>query len=338
MTGKRIRKTIRKLAAAVIAVVVLAAGAGAFFWFNRPAPGERIEIAIASGATTTQVAEMLAEKDVIGSTLAFRIAVKVRGMDGKLKAGRYEMARGLGVQGALDVLSRAPIEKGTAVAIPPGFSVRQIAERVGARTQIGRDAFLAAATNGGVRASMQPGNVATLEGFLYPETYFVGEAETAAVAAERMVRLFEARTNDLDWSYPQARKISRYQALIIASLIEREARVPEDRAKVAAVIYNRLAKGMRLQIDITALYGLDEHKVPTRADLRRESPYNTYLIDGLPPTPIASPGIDSIRAALNPADIDAIYYVVIDPSGRHGFTNDPEEFERLKQKRPPEVH
>ena len=97
----------------------------------------------------------------------------------------------------------------------------------------------------------------------------------------------------------------------------------EDRAKVAAVIYNRLAKGMRLQIDITALYGLDEHKVPTRADLRRESPYNTYLIDGLPPTPIANPGLESIQAALHPADIDAIYYVVIDPSGKHGFTDDP---------------
>jgi UPF0755 protein len=153
-----------------------------------------------------------------------------------------------------------------------------------------------------------------------------------------MVAEFEKRTEGLDWSVPERRGLSRYDALIIASLVEREAKVEGDRPKIAAVIYNRLKRGMRLQIDITALYGLDTHKVPTREDLRRESPYNTYLIDGLPPTPIASPGLASIQAVLKPAYTSAIYYVVTDPSGRHSFTDDPAEFERLKQRRPAEVH
>jgi UPF0755 protein len=329
---------IRRLLIAGLAVVVLAGGLSAFGWFYRPSGDGRVEVAVTSGATTNGVAQLLKEKGVISSPLAFRVLAKLRGLDGKIQAGRYVMAKGLGAQGALDVFAHPPIEKGTAVGVPPGFNVRQIAARVGAKTKIGQDAFLTAATNGIVRSSILPSNVKTLEGLLFPETYFVSERETAPELAERMVKLFESRTSKLDWSFPESRKLSRYQALIIASLVEREAKVDEDRSKVAAVIYNRLAKGMRLQIDITALYGLDEHKVPRLADLRRPSPYNTYLIDGLPPTPIASPGMDSLRAALHPANIDALYYVVIDPSGKHGFTADPREFERLKQQRPAEVH
>ncbi len=325
----------RKLLVAALVLVVLAAGVGVAAFVYRPSPGDEIDVAIPRGASTQQVASILAENDVISSTLFFRAVSRIRGMDGRLQAGLYRLNRGMGTQAALDALSRAPIEKGTNVAFPEGFAVRQIGERLAARTHI-KD-FNAVATNGSVRGPGQPAGVNSLEGYLWPETYFIGEREDAAGVARRMVNTFEAATGDLNWSFAEGKGLSRYEALIIASLIEREARVDEDRDKVAAVIYNRLAKGMRLQIDITALYGTD-HKVPTRADLQRESPYNTYLIDGLPPTPIANPGLDSIRAALNPADINAIYYVVIDPSGKHGFTDDPAEFERLKQQRPPEVH
>jgi UPF0755 protein len=329
---------IKRLFVFGVALTVVVAAVGAFAWLHRPAPGARVDITIPSGATTATIAEILRAQDVIGSTLAFRVLAKVRGLDGRIQAGRYEMAREMGVQAALDVLSQRPIEKGTSISIPPGFSLRQIAARLGARTHIGKPAFTTVATSGTVRAGMEPGTIKTLEGFLFPETYFVGERETAEHVAQRMVTEFERRTADLDWSYAESRRLSRYDALIIASLVEREAKLAEDRPKVAAVIYNRLKKHMRLQIDITALYGLDEHKVPTPADLRRPSPYNTYLIEGLPPTPIANPGLDAIRAALHPADIDALYYVVIDPSGKEGFTSDPNEFERLKRKRPAEVH
>ena len=325
----------RKLLIAGLALAVVAAALAGFAFIYRPSPGAEVDVAIPRGASTTQVASLLAEQDVISSTLFFRVMAKARGMDGRLQAGLYRLAEGMGAQAALDALSKAPIEKGTSVPFPEGFALQQIGERLAARTQI-KD-FNAVATNGSVRGPGQPDGVNTLEGFLWPETYFIGERETASGVAQRMVNAFEAATADLDWSVPESKGLSRYDALIIASLIEREARVDEDRDKVSAVIYNRLAKGMRLQIDITALYGTD-HKVPTRADLQRESPYNTYLIDGLPPTPIANPGLDSIRAALAPADINAIFYVVIDPSGRHGFTDDPAEFERLKQQRPPEVH
>lgn len=327
---------LRRLITTAIVVVVLAVGIAGFV-LVRPGSGSR-EVVIPMGATTSEIGRILERERVIGSDSFFGVAAWLRRIEGRIQAGRYELREGMGIMAALNALARGPDEKGTGITVPEGYSLRQIAERVGARTRIGEDAFLNAGEGGSVRSSIQPPDVATLEGFLFPETYFVGNTETAAGLVKRMVQEFDRRTAGLDWSGAEARRLTRYQTLIVASLVEREARVDEDRSKVAAVIYNRLAKGMRLQIDITALYGLDEHKVPTRADLRRPSPYNTYLIDGLPPTPIASPGLDSIDAALHPAPIDALYYVVIDPSGKHGFTSDPQEFERLKQRRPEEVH
>lgn len=328
---------IRRVLTMCLTLVVLAGGAGAFFVFYRPSPGEAVEVEILPGETTAEIAQQLATEEVIGSVFWFRVMTRVRGLEADIQAGRYEMRRGMGVQGALDVLSRRPEVKGVAITVPEGFSLRQVGERLGARTHIAAANFTKVATDGSIRATLQPPGVNTLEGFLFPETYLVVGREGAPDVVRRMVHTFEEATSGLDWSFAEGRGLSRYQALIVASLVEREAKVPEDRDKVAAVIYNRLAKGMRLQIDITAVYGLDEHKVPTRADLRRPSPYNTYLINGLPPTPIANPGLDAIEAALHPAPIDALYYVVIDPSGRHGFTSSPEEFERLKRLRPAEV-
>ena len=328
---------MRKVLIGGLALLVVLAGVGAFGWFHRGSPGVPVDVAIPKGASTTAVAAILKQDKVISSTFTFRLFAKLRGLDGRIEAGKYVMNEGLGAQAALDLLAKGAIEKGTAVSVPEGFTIAQIAERVGAHTQITKDAFLKAATDGSVRASIEPANVKSLEGLLYPETYFVGENETATQLVTRMVKLFEQRTATLDWSYAESHGLTRYQAAIIASLIEREARLDEDRPKVSAVIYNRLAKHMRLQIDITALYGT-AHKVPTRADLRRPSPYNTYLIDGLPPTPISTSGIESLHAAVHPAAIDAIFYVVIDPSGKEGFTNSPQEFEELKKKRPAEVH
>jgi UPF0755 protein len=327
---------IRRLLAVGLVVVVLGGAAGGYLAFRRPAPGPEVEVVVASGLTTLQIADQLTEADVIGSVLGFRVMSRARGLDGKIAAGRYELRRGMGVHAALDVLAEGPVERAVSLTIPEGYALDQIAARVGDRTQINQEAFSKAAASGAVRSQIQPPAVRILEGLLFPDTYVVGEREEAEGLLRRMVSVMDERIASLDWSALEARGLSRYEGIIVASLVEREARVPEDRAKVAAVIYNRLAKGMKLQIDITALYGTD-HKVPTRRDLERESPYNTYLIEGLPPTPIASPGMDALRAAAEPASIDALYYVVVDPSGRHAFTASYAEFQRLLSRRPPEV-
>jgi UPF0755 protein len=299
--------------------------------------GAPVTVDVAPGETTGQIAAQLSADGVIANTLWFRVLAKLRSVDGHIQAGRYRLRKGMGAQAALDVLRGSAGAAGVEVTVPEGFTLRQIALRLEARTKISAAAFFAVGTNGSVRAEIEPPDVTALEGLLFPQTYVVTSRDTATTVAQKMVDEFSKATSSLDWSYPVSKGLSRYQAVIIASLIEREAKVPEDRAKVAAVIYNRLARRMRLQIDATALYGLPEHKVPTLADLRRPSPYNTYLIPGLPPRPIANPGLPSLDAAVHPAQIDALYYVVCAPTGRHCFTNSPAEFERLKRLQPAET-
>lgn len=334
---RRRRRGVWAIAAFVLTVVMLAAAVGAYSLTSSGAPGGDVEVEVPGGASTSAIASALSEAGVISSPLVFRVLAKVRGLDGKLKAGRYTLRRGMGPQAALDALRAGPELKTVPVTIPEGYTVKQVAARVGARTHITEAAFSQAAQSGTIRAAIQPASSKSLEGLLFPDTYTVDERTDAAGLVRRMVQTFEEVTSGLDWTVPESKGLSRYQALVIASLVEREAKVPEDRAKVAAVVYNRLAKGMRLEIDATVLYDLPAHKVPTRADLRRDSPYNTYLRAGLPPTPIANPGLEAIRATLAPAAIDALYYVVIDPSGRHGFTSSYAEFQRMLKLRPPET-
>jgi UPF0755 protein len=324
---------LKRLIALGVVVVLVAAGVYVGY-LRRPGGGAQVTFDVASGETTSQIAQELKDKGVIDNVLWFRLMAKIRGVDGHIQAGRYQLRKGMGTQGALDVLSGRAGEAGVDVTIPEGYTLRQIAARLGSRTKITPDEFVTAATNGSVRAEIEPPQVNTLEGLLFPQTYLVADRETPTGVAQRMVNEFTKATASLDWSFPAERGLTKYQTVIVASLIEREAKVPEDRPKVAAVIYNRLARHMRLQIDATVLYGLPTHKVPTQADLRRPSPYNTYMIPGLPPTPIASPGLAALQAAVHPANIDALYYVVCDKSGRSCFTNSPAEFERLKRLTP----
>jgi UPF0755 protein len=328
---------VKRVLVGVLAVVVLGAGTVSYAFLHNPPKGAAVSVIIPPGETTRGIAGILATDGVIGSTFEFRILSKLRGLDGKIEAGRYDMWKHMGVQAALDVLAKPPVEKGVAITVPPGFTLDQISDRVAAHTKITKAAFLAAATNATLPSVLGASRAKTLEGVLFPETYVVGDTESAPELVGRMEAEFDKRTASLDWAQATKLGMTRYQIVIVASLIEREAKVPGDRAKVAAVIYNRLRKHMRLQIDATAIYGIP-HKVPTLADLRRPSPYNTYLIDGLPPTPIASPGLAVLDAALHPAPIDALYYVVCEPSGQSCFTNSATEFQKLQALRPAGTH
>lgn len=322
---------------AIVVVVAVVAGSVYVGFIRRPAGGAAVTFDVAPGETTSEIARQLSADGVIANVWWFRILAKLRRVDGRIEAGRYRLRKHMGAQAALDVLSGTAGEIGVDVTVPEGFTLRQIAARLGAKTQIASASFMSAATSGAVRSAIEPPSVTSLEGLLFPQTYLISKADTAAGVAQRMVDEFARATSSVDWSYALERGLTPYQAVIIASLIEREAKVPEDRPKVAAVIYNRLARHMRLQIDATAIYDLPQHKVPTQADLRRPSPYNTYLIPALPPTPIANPGLPAIEAAVHPAHIDALYYVVCAPSGKSCFTNSLTEFERLKKLRPAET-
>ncbi|HZJ03096.1 MAG TPA: endolytic transglycosylase MltG, partial [Thermoleophilia bacterium] len=149
------------------------------------------------------------------------------------------------------------------------------------------------------------------------------------------LKTFSQKTAELPWENASELGVSPYQVVIIASLIEKEARIPEERAKVSAVIYNRLEEGMTLGIDATVRYAVKKWTGPlTRSDLAVDSPYNTRVETGLPPGPIASPGLAALEAALQPEEVDYLYYVLQDEAGHHFFTASYDEFLQAKENAP----
>jgi UPF0755 protein len=225
---------------------------------------------------------------------------------------------------AVAKLSKGPELKFERLTVREGLVLGQIADAVATLEGRSREAFLAALDSGSIRSKYQPAGVTKLEGLLLPETYNVEPKDDEAAIATRMVQSMDAAGDQLGLADAPAKVgISPYEALIVASLVERETRFDEERAKVAGVIYNRLRQKIPLGIDASIIYALgksDQHDVRVlNKDLEIDSPYNTYSRQGLPPTPIAAPGRASLEAALNPEKHDLLYYVVTEKDGHHSF-------------------
>lgn len=235
----------------------------------------------------------------------------------------------------------APAEPVTLrIVFPEGFSVRQMVDRVAAVRQIAiRKRHVTPRLNGAAYATaaaraLPPRTFRpylkrrSVEGFLFPALYEFTPTTSASDLIARQIATFERRWRTVDLSAARARGRTPYDVLNIASMVERETVAPEERRLVAAVIYNRLDRGMPLAIDATIRYGLG---IPgtrplTKAHLQSDSPYNTRRFKGLPPTPIGNPGLSSIRAAARPANVDYLYYVRKPDGVHHFFTADEEEF------------
>jgi UPF0755 protein len=247
----------------------------------------------------------------------------------------YSMRTNMALSEAFLLLERGPEDRTPTITltIPEGLRVEQVADRIEEELGLRRHTFIGAATGGRfVLPPYLPEGTKTVEGFLFPETYEVRTSADAEDVIGIQLEQFRRVAEGLPWDRAEKLGVTPYEVVIIASMIEEEARVPEDRPKIAAVIYNRLARGMNLEIDATVLYALGRHKERVLfEDLEIDSPYNTYLHPGLPPTPIASPGQASLEAALKPAEAGYLYYVVIDDDGRHAFTSSYEEFLRFKE-------
>jgi UPF0755 protein len=226
------------------------------------------------------------------------------------------------------------------IIFPEGFTVRRMADRVSAVRSIairkrhvtplltGRAYSAAAGTASPPPAFRHDDRRPSIEGFLYPAGYLFSPTTHAAELIQRQILDFQQVWGTLDLRIPRARKLSQYAVLTIASMIERETVAPEERRLVAAVIYNRLAKGMPLGIDATLRYGLgvEGTKALTAADLRNQTPYNTSIHEGLPPTPIGNPGLPSMQAAAHPARVDYLYYVRRPDHVHHFFTDSEQAF------------
>ncbi|MBI5870625.1 MAG: endolytic transglycosylase MltG [Actinobacteria bacterium] len=286
-------------------------------------------IRIAPGTSTADIARMLVAEDVIDSEKDFMNRANEAGIDQKLKAGTYRFERGESIDSILNKLELGLQAPEGVLTIPEGYSLNDIANLVSVKTSITKSAYLAAATPRGRILPLEGASQAQdLEGFLFPSTYDLDPDTDANSLVDRQLQTFKSSTALQDWGNAEKLGLTEYEALIVASMVEREARVPEERPLVAAVIYNRLNAGMKLEIDATVQYAIGYWKEElTVDDLAITSAYNTRLYAGLPPGPICNPGIESIDAALHPADVDYLYYVAIgDAEGHHTFTSSYDEF------------
>jgi UPF0755 protein len=313
---------------------VIAAGGWWTWATGASGPNEKIVVVIPPGSTGSEVADILKNAGVIRSTLAFKVMSRFRGFSAGFEAGTYtNLTTNMSISAALTALKKGPLPQKTLSAVfPEGLTVAQMADRVQDQLGIPKKAFIAAANSG--KFSLPPylpEGTSSLEGFLFPKTYEFASGVKADDVIQKLLDQFGTEVEGLPWNgYRKLGLKSKYDVVIVASMIEREAKFDEDRARIARVIYNRLNKPMRLEIDATVQYALDKYEPLTLDDLKVDSPYNTYLIDGLPPTPIASPGLASLAAALSPADGNWLYYLVCDADGHHAFTNSYAEFLRLK--------
>ena len=334
----RLRRVLR-LAAPVAVVAILLLGAGGMWYVRQVNPSGLGTVAssftVNEGDSLADVSKRLESEGLISIAWVFRFYVERHGgID--LQPGYYSIKAKDHMGNIMRVLSTPPSQTYQSVTFPEGFTISQIGERLEENTRLSASKFEALAESGTIRSVYQPGLSVSLEGMLFPDTYQISGSQSEAQVAERMVALMErvGRQEGLDNAQAKV-GYTPYQVLIVASMVEREAKVEEDRAKIARVIYNRLALRMELQIDATLLYKQDPNL--SFAELKAiDTLYNTYIHKGLPPTPIANPGRASIRAALNPTpnppsgdpicvnlprptDCKYLYYVVADKNGAHVF-------------------
>jgi UPF0755 protein len=316
------RRRRRRAVVAVLAVLVLPflVVAGWFSWQLHPPGGEgaRVSVEIRPGWGTREAGDALQSKGVIGSSLAFQVWEKVSG-SGSFQAGTYVLRESMGVSAASDALARGPSTAANAghdvLALPPGLRLEQIADRVGKLPGHDRAAFLALAQSGRIRSKYQ-GDQTSVEGFTWPDTYFV-EGRTDAQILQTIVSEFDQHADAVNLAGASALGLTPQQAVVLASLVQAEAGNAADAPKIAAVVTNRLQQQIPLQIDATLCYAKGGcPPVPTNADKQIDSPYNTYRVTGLPPTPIMTVTEQSLRAALAPANVPYLFYV----TGKDGVT------------------
>jgi len=318
-------------------VLIVGAGAGYVAWaMGGTSNGAPVTVIIPEGSSGSEIAAILQRKKVVRSGFMFRLIARLRGVSTDLKPGAYDLRVGMGVTAALNKLRTGVPLKTFTFTIPEGKTIPEIAAIVAKHTPITAKQFLAAVHSGRHRLPIMPKGSTNLEGLLFPKTYLVVEKTTADELVESMLRQFTLDTAGLDFTKAAAHHLTPYQAVIVASLIEREAKVAKDRPLIASVIYNRLARPMRLQIDATVEYAIllqtGKYKYPLLTDdyTNVHSPYNTYQVDGLPPGPIASPGLAALTAALSPANTKYYYYVLTSDQKSHCFATNEAEFNRCR--------
>ena len=303
-------------------------------------PGIEVTVVIPSGATARSIAAQLEAEGVVEDGDTFESAIRQLGAAGSLKAGTYEIVTGTSHTDLVSQLTIGPPAVETfRLTIIEGLSVEQMLSALGRQTPYSLVDFQAALIEGRVTSPFRPEELpadvpelAAWEGLLAPDTYeFSVEAPPAAIL-QRMADTLTDRVDALDWAVLDDLQLTPYDGIILASLIEKEVKIDEEREVVASVIMNRLRDEWLLEIDATIIYALGDNPGEVLlSDLEIESLYNTYAHAGLPPTPIAGVRLRSLEAAAQPASTEFYYYVLVAEDGTHGFSATLEEHNAKKE-------
>ena len=342
---RQLRGVTRTVAIVVVASVLFLGSLG---WWTvgvlNPSgePGVAVNFTVNEGDTISSVASRLHSAGIISNATIFRWYVSTKGTIA-LTPGYYALKPKDNAGSIVEALSTPPAQTFISVTFPEGMTVAQMAQRLSEKmTFMKPEDFMAAANSPDTASELRPKSQTSLEGLLFPDTYQISGDDTESRVVARLVSMMERVSRQVELTAgAKARGFSPYEILIIASLIEREAKVATDRSKIAQVIYNRLAKKMKLEIDASVKYGQDPAMSWT--DMKAtDTPYNTYINKGLPPTPIANPGKASIQAALAPfgsppasdqactglpagVKCEYLYYVLADEAGGHVFATTYEQ-------------
>jgi UPF0755 protein len=286
--------------------------------------GPQIAVVIPAGDDASAIGDVLEDRGIIADAGRFGGYVKAQSEGSAFKAGTYTFQAGTSYNTIIARLDAGPTAGYARLVIPEGFRLTQI-EALLPHVGINPKAYAAA-----VRAAVPPpgfGHHVNMEGFMFPATYQVRPHEAASTLVSQQLVAFRVAFSQVNMSYARSKHLTPYDVLRLASMIEREARVPGDRAKVAAVVYNRLRLGMPLAIDATILYHLGSWTATIhQSDLTDPEPYNLRVHKGLPPTPICNPGLAALQAAAQPGHYDYLYYVAQPGHAAQYFTSSYADF------------
>jgi len=314
----------------------------ALIWFTvslfQPFKGEgagKVKVSIPQGSSAREIGDLLADRGVVSSGFFFTVRSKLSGDLDSIRDGSYTFKEDMSYPAALDTLRDGPKSTTITLTIPEGLSISEASDVV-------RNAGINGSYTDATKSSKQinlrrygaPKSTDTLEGFLFPATYELPATADPERVVEDQVKAFKQRFSGVSLATAKKRKLTAYDVVTIASMIEREAQRDDERRKIAAVIYNRLKQGIPLGIDATIRYSNNNWDRPlTQKELDKDTPYNTRINKGLPPTPIGSPGEASLKAAANPASGNYLYYVVQPGTcGKHSFSTTSQQFEKDVQK------
>ncbi|WP_106768445.1 endolytic transglycosylase MltG [Paenibacillus faecalis] len=339
---------MKKLAITVLVLLIIAAGVVFYVWNGmKPVASSNtpIEFTIESGMSTSQIADLLEEKGLIKNALLFKVYLKLEDEGSRFMAGMYEAKPGITYDQLITKLNKGEVKPGEMIrfTIPEGYTVLQIAETISKESGLDAKEIVKQADQSsgweGTLIQEIPKDAKLrhhLEGYLFPATYELPKDSTPQEIIQAMLSEMEKRLNEIPgWEeLLKQRGMTVHELLTVASLVEREVVVDEERALVAGVIYNRIEQGMKLEIDATVQYLLDKPKERLLyKDLEVDSPYNTYRNKGLPPGPISSPSLASIEAALKPEESDYFFYVTKkDGTQEHLFAKTYKEHQKNIEK------